>query len=230
MSQLKHRARHLLHKATPKHIIGRQSTARVFRRFAHDLGLVYFGFVDQQDDEHRLLRGMTVSTSHRDHYYSVGTFRGYDIALAVRRDTLKYPDKRLKDHHWTIVTVDLHSSYELPNLYIGHTNIREQLLARYSNLTQLNLGQYRTEPYPERFMREYSVYGLMTHAQFIELLLQPKMTEIIAERFDGMSIELHENTVYLYSPTKHPNRSLLERMVNGGLWLADALDKRVYGE
>lgn len=230
MNKLTHRARHIAHKLTPKHLIGRRSTSRVVKKFARDLGLVYFGFVDQQDEDHRLLRGMTVSTTHRDHYYTVGAFRGYDIALAVRRDTLLYPDKRLHDHHWTIMTVDLHCSYELPHVYIGHQNIREQLLARYTQLQKLPMGEYRKETYPERFMREYSVYGQLTHAQFVELLFQPKITEVIAERFDGISLELHDNTLYFYSPTKHPSRSLLERMVNGGLWLAQALDQRVYGE
>lgn len=229
MSKLQHKARHLLHKATPKHIIGRSSTARVVRRFAQELGMVYFGFVDQEDDDHRLLRGMTVSTTHRDHYYSVGTFRGYDIALAVRRDTLTYPDRRLKDHHWTIMTLDLHSSYELPHVYIGHRNIREQLLARYSTLQQIPMGEYNGDAYPERFLREYSVYGKLTHAQFIELLFLPSTAAIIAERFDGISLELHENTLYLYCPQKHPSRALLDRMLKGGLWLAGELDKRVYG-
>ncbi len=221
-----HSARHLLHKATPKHIVGRHTTARTIRKFAESIGMIYFGYVDQQDDDHRLVRGITVSNTHDDHYYCVGTFKGYDMALTVRRDSLMYPDHRLKDHHWTIMTFDLHNKYELPHCYIGHHTAREELVARYSGLDPLSIYAY-SAAHKKPFLDSYTVYARMTHAQVIAALFNPELTDIIGERFEDISIEISENTIYLYKAEKHPSRVLLERMTNNGLWLAEAIDRRL---
>jgi hypothetical protein len=50
----------------------------VLRRFSKKLGFVYFGNVDQHDDEHEVIRGLTVSTTHKDAHYAVGSFDDYD--------------------------------------------------------------------------------------------------------------------------------------------------------
>lgn len=221
-----HQARHLLHRATPKHILGRHSTAQTIRRFADNLGLIYFGYVDQQDDDHRLVRGITVSNTHDDHYYTVGTFKGYDMAITVRRDALYYPDKRLKDHHWTIMTFDLHTKYELPHCYVGHHTVREELVAKYSQLSPIAIYSYASG-HQQPFLNNYTVYARMVHSQVVAALFNPEITGIIGEKFADMSFEIAENTIYLYKSEKHPSRALLEKMVNSGLWLAETIDRRL---
>lgn len=221
-----HNVRRMLHKLTPKHIVGRHSTARVIRRLSEKLGFIYFGYVDQQDDDHRLVRGITVSNTHDDHYYTVGTFKGYDIALTVRRDSLAYPDRRIKNHHWTIMTFDLHTKYELPRCYVGHHTAREEFLARYSELMPIHLESYSTT-HKKSFLENYTVYAKMTYAQIAAALLNPELTDYISEHFEDMSIEISENSVYLYKPEKHPSRALLERMIKNGLWLAETIDRRL---
>lgn len=221
-----HNLRHVLHKVTPKHIIGRHTTARVIRRFSEKLGLIYFGYVDQQDDEHRLVRGITVSNTHDDHYYSVGTFRGYDIALAVRRDSLVYPDRRIKNHHWTIMTFDLHTKYDLPHCFVGHHTSKDEFLARYTELTPIDIYSY-SAAHKKPFLDNYTVYAKMTHAQVIAALFNPELTDHVGKQFEDMSVEISENTVYLYAPEKHPSRALLEKMTKNGLWLAELIDRRL---
>lgn len=221
-----HKTRRLLHNVTPKHVIGRHHTAHVIRRLANQLGLIYFGYVDQQDDEHRLVRGITVSNTHEDHYYTVGTFKGYDIALTVRRDALVYPDKRIKDHHWTIITVDLHTKYDLPRCYVGHHAVKEEFLVRYSELKSINIQDYSTA-HKKSFLEHYAVYSRMTFAQIAAAIFTPELTDVIGERFGNTSIEISENTIYLYKPEKHPSRALLERMINNGIWLAETIDRRL---
>lgn len=216
------RTRKILHQVTPGHVARTFSTRSIISKFADDLGLVYFGRVDQSDDEHRLLRGMTVSRTHSDQHYSVGTFKGYDIALTVRRDTLEYPDKRVKDHFWTIMTFDLHTPVDVPHFYIGHRKIREQLLARYSSLIPLQFGHFSR--HEQAFVDQYTVYSSAEHAVDVEQILLPELTAGIAAHFHEMSMELSENTLYLYVTEKHPSRPLLERMVNNGVWLAQAID------
>ena len=66
---------------TPRHIVRSRMTSSAVRKFADSLGMVYFGLVNQRNDEHRLVRGHTVSATHRDDNYCVGTIRGYDTCL-----------------------------------------------------------------------------------------------------------------------------------------------------
>ncbi|HMH69872.1 MAG TPA: hypothetical protein VK502_00580, partial [Candidatus Saccharimonadales bacterium] len=50
----------------PAGIIQSQLHKRVFMQFADKIGFVYFGYVNQRSDDHRLVRGLTVSSNHRD--------------------------------------------------------------------------------------------------------------------------------------------------------------------
>ncbi len=223
MGKLSHRTKKVLHQSLPSHLAKRHATKRIIRKLADDLGLVYFGYVDQQDDEHRLVRGITVSRTHDDHHYTVGTFKSYDIAFTIRRDTLEYPDKRLKDHYWTILTVDLHTtSNDIPHFYISHHRIREELLARFSTMNRLQLGAFA--PYPESFTSAYEIYSSQEHAVEVQRVITPQLGEMIVQHFSNMSIEVADNTIYLYVTEKHPSRALLERMLNAGIWLAQIID------
>jgi hypothetical protein len=67
----------------------------------------------------------------------------------------------------------------------------------------------------------------MVHAQVVAALFNPVLTEVLATQFGGASIEIADNTLYLYKPEKHPSRALLEKMMNNGLWLADTIDRRL---
>lgn len=224
-----HTARRIVRQFSPKQISRRYSTAYTVRRLANALGLVYFGYVDQRDDEHQLIRGITVSNTHNDHCYTVGTFKGYDLAIVVRQDALRYTDKRLKDHYWTIVTVDLRTTkYQLPHFYIGHNTVRDELAAKHSQLSPIALHPYSKE-YAKSFLDAYTVYTRLTHAQLVAGLLTPAITSAIAEKFTEMSVEIVENTIYVYKSERHPSRVLLERMINNGLWMAESIDQRLIG-
>ena len=53
----------------------------IIKKFTNKIGLVYFGAVNQHQDDNRLVRGFTVSQSHQDDHYSVGTVEGYNVTL-----------------------------------------------------------------------------------------------------------------------------------------------------
>lgn len=226
-SRRAHVAKRIMRHLSPRQLARRYSTAQTIHRLANALGLVYFGYVDQRDDDHQLIRGITVSNTHNDHYYTVGTFKGYDIAIVVRQDALRYSDKRLKDHHWTIITIDLHNTkYQLPHCYIGHHSVRDELIAQYNQLSPIAIHPY-SKDYSKQFLDNYTVYARLTHAQLVASLLSPEVLNVIGEKFTDMSVEIVENTVYLYKTEKHPSRALLEKMINNGLWLAEAIDRRL---
>ena len=53
--------------------IGREvATKKIIKQFAHKFDLVYFGYVNQREDEHELIRGITVAASHVDSHFCVG--------------------------------------------------------------------------------------------------------------------------------------------------------------
>ncbi|PID32894.1 hypothetical protein CR956_00100 [Candidatus Saccharibacteria bacterium] len=212
----------------PRSTVKSINTRRTIQKLADQLGLVYFGAVDQRDDEHRLIRGMTTSNTHRDDHYCVGTFQSYDVAITIRSDHLHYPDKRIKHHEWTIVTVDLKTSYELPHMFIAHDSIREMLLAKYSSLAPVILD---SRPQNQGFPEQFTLFSDISKIVEIEGLLTPNITGSISTTFGDLAIEIVDNTILLYSSEAHPSKHQLEIMLKNGIWLAEKLDesaRRVY--
>src|SRR5690606_29953651 len=173
-------------------------------------------------DEHQLVRGFTMSASHGDHHYTVGGYKGYDVSLVIRRDALEYPDRRINDHYWTIMTFDLKTSFELPHFLVLHHKRKEQFVAKFSQLGEVPHESFvGHEP---RFFDFYSIYGKIEKLQEHCQLISPNITANLLENFHGMSVEVSDNTVYLYLTSKHPTRPELERMLRSGVWLSQVLD------
>ena len=219
-----HRTTAAIKRLSPRQIIKRTSTTKTMRTLADKLGFVYFGYVDQQDDEHRLVRGLTASSTHSDQHYMVGTYSGYDVAFVVRRDTLHYHDKRVKDHFWTIATLDLHTPVELPHILIGNHGVRELLLAKYTMLPAY--GFNTADPLLGNFTRHYNLYASLEHERIVRTIFDDQFLAQFVQHADGMSVELVENTLYIYTIEKHPSRVLLERMLTFGTWIAEAADQK----
>lgn len=220
--RIKLRVKRALRHMTPRHLVRSHMTMRAIRRFADELGLVYFGLVDQRDDEHRLVRGHTVSATHRDENYCVGTVRGYDVALVSRNDVILTRNHKEWRCHWLICTVDLHSKEDMPHVYIGHTAREGAFAASYEYLRRVELGTIA--PYPKRFVSAYNVYCMPGSSIDVERALSPAAAEVIAAHFGGASIEVEDNTVYVYIESEHPSEPLLERTVSNALWLAETFD------
>ena len=84
-----------------------RSRGKIIRRFASQVGLVYFGTVDQHQDDHEIIRGLTVSTTHRDAHYAVGSYDGYDVSIVDRFDVTFDAQLRPIEHVWLIFQVNL---------------------------------------------------------------------------------------------------------------------------
>jgi hypothetical protein len=193
-------------------------------RFAEKIGLMYFGYVDQRDDEHRLVRGHTVSQTHRDDHYCVGTLKGYDVMMVLRNDEIAVATgrRRVEQYHWLIITIDLRTKHELPHSYIGHHTREHAFRASFEQLSPLAIGNLHQ--YDHHFMSDYTVYAKATHALEVEHMITPAMSEVIAAHFSGASIEIEDNTIFLYLESERPSEQQLERAVSNGLWLAESID------
>ena len=216
------RAARTLRHLRPTRIVKRRQSQKVIESFAEKLGLVYFGYVDQRDDEHRLVRGFTVSQTQIDTNYCIGTVRGYDIVLVTRNDVVMTK----KDHptrcHWLMYTIDLHTKITVPHLYVGHRTERDVFTSKYSRLYPLSLGALGQ--YPHQFVSDYTVYGIATNAVLIERTIPPQLAAVIASHFRGASFEIEDNTIILSVENEHPTEAQLDKLLSNGLWLAESID------
>lgn len=209
----------------PAKVIQSRLHRRVFTQFADKLGLVYFGYVDQRDDEHRLVRGLTVSGSHRDNHYCIGSFNGYDITLVERTDTLHFPGKPSKNHTWIIMVFDLHAIRDLPHIFVGlHTHsdtFYSHLFTKFASLTSVPLLQ----PYSPGFVGRYRMYTEPSQFHAAQQFITPEMAKVIGDHFGSFTFEIAENCLYMYTEHQRPTASLLDAMIKNGAWLARSIDE-----
>jgi len=210
----------------PKQLFSSRAEKKVMAQFADRLGLVYFGYVDQRDDDHRLVRGVTVSTQHKDNHYCIGSYEGYDITLVRRSDVLAKANKTQKKHHeWLIMTFDIHLQVDLPHLFLGvHSRsdvFYSNLLTKFSHLTRVSLGTLGH--YDASFIERYRLYSAPDQMLSASRIIRPEVATAMAQHFSGIDIEIHDGVVYIYSEHKS-SQQVLEKMLQCGLWFVRMID------
>lgn len=199
-------------------------------RFANRYGLVYFGHVDQHDDEHHVIRGLTVSSSHQDENYCVGSFDGYDVSIVDRYDVINLHNQRPKTHRWAIISIDLHSSVDVPHVFLGAHNHTDssysKLFTSVPSLQSIPLGTFET--HSDEFTKRYSLFASPTQFIEVERLFTAEVTRTISAHFWPLAVEIIDNTLFMYSDTKNLSMHTLEAMFKNGLWLAQQIDDRAY--
>lgn len=216
-------------KFSPKRIVSRRRDRSIIVDFAEKNGLVYFGRVAQGADEHRIVRGLTVSTNHHDLHYCVGTYEGYDISFVERSDTLVSTKTRVKNvHRWHIIEFDLLVAKDLPHMFVGmHSHSESFYLQLFTKFPQLRaislgaLGEHKAE-----FLHKYRVYASPGHSLDVEKVLSPLVTEMVSKHFGALAIELLDSSLYVYSESASISESLLDAMLKNGRWLADHIDRQ----
>lgn len=230
MAKILHSAKNLTRKLIPAKVIQSRLHRRMIMQFADKIGLVYFGYVDQRHDEHSLIRGLTVSSKHRDNHYCVGTFDGYDIALVDRSDTISHPGKPTQTQNWIIMTFDLHAMVDLPHVFVGlhsHSDtFYSYIFTKFASFTKLEPGYMARDP---QFDKRYGIYAVAEHVLSAERLFNQEVTQMIAQEFSGMTLEISEGSLYIYAEHQRPTAALLERMLRNGLWLSQTLDANSSG-
>jgi len=225
---IKAKAKYLIKAIAPSKVLQSRLHKRVYMDFAEKVGLVYFGYVDQRSDEHRLVRGLTLSPHHRDNHYCIGTFQNYDVTLVERMDTIKVPRKPAKNHTWIIMEFDLHTKIDLPHVFLGLHSHSEtfyaHLFTKFARLTKAPLGTFGA--YDASFLNRYAVYTEPAKALEAEQLFDQETAKVIAQQFGSLTIEVSENCLYLYAEHQRPTEALLERMIKYGVWLAESIDAR----
>lgn len=201
---------------------------RTIRKFADTSGLIYFGTVDQHVDEHHVIRGLTVSSTHHDSHYCLGSIDGYDLAFVDRQDTVTKTDGSHVTHTWLIVEITLMTKQDIPHLFLG-THRRENgpyqaLFTAFPALQPVPVGTF--EPYSPEFLSRYDLYAQATHFIEVERLFPSAQTRVIGAHFWPLSAEVIDGSLFMYAADSQLSPHLLDSMVNNGLWLARHIDRQ----
>ncbi|HEY8886095.1 MAG TPA: hypothetical protein VIM31_01185 [Candidatus Microsaccharimonas sp.] len=206
-----------------------RSRGKVIRQFASKIGLVYFGTVDQHEDEHEVIRGLTVSTTHRDAHFAVGSFDDYDVSMVDRFDVAYDAHRHPIEHSWLILQVSLQDT-SLPHIFfkpLGHSPAAyNKFFTAFNNLHVIN--DVFNDAHSSEFHARYQLYGLAAHVVSLEDTLTPMVTQTIAARFWPHAIEIYEGKLYVYI-TEHRRRefeAVLAPTLQATTWLAGVLDKK----
>lgn len=206
-----------------------RSRGKVIRHFAAKVGLVYFGTVDQHEDEHDVIRGLTVSTTHRDAHYAVGSYDGYDISLVDRFDVAYDAHHRPIEHSWLIFRVNL-QDVTLPHVFfkpIGHSPAAyTKFFTAFNDLHVMN--DLFDSVHSHEFHQRYELYGRATHALALEQTMTSSVTQTIAARFWPHAIEIFEGKLYVYITEHRLSETVLGATLQSATWLASVLDKKEY--
>lgn len=205
-----------------------RTSKRVVMKFAEKSGLVYFGAVNQHRDEHHIVRGFTVSSTHSDSHYSIGSIDGYDVTLVDRSDFVRSPEGKKVRCNWLIIEVKLHTLQDIPHIFIGTRNHDPKpyytLFTTFPALKEVDLGTF--EPYGTEFTDRFCIYAKPTQAIQVERLIPAPTARVIGAHFWPYSAEIHEGTVYMYADDERITASLLKSLLEDGVWLAKHLDNQ----
>lgn len=206
--------------------IGREmASKKIIRQFAHKFGLVYFGYVDQREDEHELIRGITVSATHVDKHFCVGELKGHDVSLVERYNTLTYPEQPPAQYRWLIMQVDLKRE-GLPHVFIDGNHHEEafytMLFMKFANMS--NANTIFTEDNP-LFARTFQVFAPADKFDETETMLRGEVAAMLAHHFKQFDYEIDSDKVLVYAENPIVTLHLLHEMLRVGQWLATELDK-----
>jgi hypothetical protein len=202
-----------------------RAVKKTIAHFADMLGLVYFGYVDQHNDEHELVRGFTLSMDHRDNHYCVGSVNGYDVILVERADTISFPDKPSQRYSWLILQIDLRG-HDFPHVFFSSVRHPDTYYAnffiKYTRFQKLDMHIW--QGHDAAFIENFSVFGMPEDSYEISRLFSPDITTSMARFFRELEFELTNDKLYVYASNQHITHALLERITKNGLWLAGQLD------
>lgn len=199
----------------------------VISKFADKVGLVYFGYVNQHSDDHKVVRGFTVSSSHHDGHYCVGSVGGYSVSVVDRSDNVSQPDGSTKLHNWLIMAFDLHTKKPIPHFFIGakgnDSHACDALFSTFPNMKEVDLGTF--EAYSPEFKTRYSIFARPAKSVEVEGIIDAKASMVIGAHLWPLLVEQHENVLYIYANDQRITSTLLDTMLENGLWLAGHIDQ-----
>lgn len=227
-----HHAAHRLRHLTPQKLAAARMHRKAIMKFADKMGLVYFGSTQRDDEEYRLVRGLTTSPHTLDAHYCIGTYEGYDTVFVERSAVNQAHRATTEGQHWLIMTFDLHTKADIPHIFIGRREHSAAFYAQFfTKFTYMSpMALTTVDGYSTPFLDMYTTYCRITDAADTLRLFDPALTKIIGERFNGLTIEIFEGSVYIYGENESPTAHVLDTMLRYGVWLAQTIDVKTSPE
>lgn len=204
----------------------RSSIKQVFKDVAEEHDMVYFGRVDQQTDEHKLVRGVTLSPTHKDDHYCLGSILGRDAILLERTDTITHPNHAPLSYTWTIASFDLHS-VSIPHVVIdaGHHDkiFYDQFFTKFFQFMAADSSVF--EGHEQKFVDQFTVYTPPDAIDLLPVLLPRDTTAVLGHHFSHFNFEFFDGTLIVYTPKHKATKHLLDQMIHAGTWLASEIEK-----
>jgi len=211
-----------------RNITATRADRRIIERFDKKTGLVYFGAVSQHADEN-VIRGFTVSATHQDNHFSVGTVGDYNVSLVDRSDALFGDNNTVIFNNWVIAAINLKTDQDLPHIFIGannqNNNSYRTLFATNPILNKINLGTF--ECYGEEFTSRFSIYSSPADSIQVEKLFPAMTARVIGAHLWPYSVEVIQGVLYVYCVTERVTYNDLTGILNIGLWLARYIDSKI---
>lgn len=205
-----------------------ETNKSIIKKFTSKIGLLCFGLINKDKDDHRVVNGFTVSNTHKDRHFSVGTSEGYDIHLVYRTDKIKYSSRKSHRQNWIIMSFNLHSKIDLPHFLIkmrDHNDFAfNMFFNKYTNISEIKLGTL--EPYSKNFIEKFCVFSRQSMSLATQRVITAETADLIAKHFGPISIEQNEKILYLQIPTENVSYNLLNAMYENGLWLSNKIDQQ----
>jgi hypothetical protein len=145
-----------------------------------------------------------------------------------RQDDWYYPGKPKRHEKWIIMEFDLHTTVDLPHIFLGlHTSsatFYAQFFTKFHTLVKAPLGTFGA--YDPSFTDRYTVYTTPAKTLDVERLFDPVIAKEMAAHFGTLTVEVSEGCLYVYSTHQRLTPQLLDAMLLNGKWLAKHIDER----
>ncbi len=201
------------------------ATKRAVKHWAQKFDLVYFGRVNQREDDHELVRGITLSAEHKDDHYTVGSFRNHDFIFVERQNILKFPGKQPQAYRWLLLQVDLKRS-NVPHIFIDANHHEEvfyaNLFVKFSHFENA-AHIFARHPF---FTKHFKVFAQPETFDEVAELLNNEVTAMLAHHFRQFDYELYDDRLVVYASNSVVRPALLQEMMRVGMWLAEHLNGR----
>ena len=202
---------------------------RIIRKFADKIGMIYFGYVNQHTDDHKVIGGFTVSSSHHDDHFCIGSVGGYSVSLVERSDGAWQKDGSICVYNWLIMAFDLSASRDVIQFFLQAKNHNEKqfnnMFLLNPNIKKVELGTF--EDYSPEFTNRFDFYANVVDSIELQRLFPASTARVIGAHFWPLSIEQKDNVLYLYADAKNLSENLLATMLENGLWLTGHIDNRI---
>lgn len=223
---MKKRIQRIVHNVRTGGVVKTLSRSRLYRDACERYGLVYFGSVDARDDEHTMVRGLTVSAGHIDRHYCVGSVEGFEMIMLERSDQLHFPYKKPESYRWTIIQIDL-DRVRLPHIFLdAHQHQSAFYDAFFAKHPQMRRGDVNLfADHDPRFASAFNAYCAPQDIAIVMQILHYDITAILGHHFAHYDFELFEDKLLVYSSNRQPTRTVIDDLFRAGVWFAREIEK-----